>query len=129
MNPVALKLEQLLGQKVQKADDVLGKRLLKWRIALRMGEVLLLEMFVLSSGRSNDPEFARSLASLADIYVNDAFGTAHRPMLRLLVSLPFYSICRIPDGKRVRILGEKLNHPIRPFLAILGERRYQAKLA
>lgn len=130
MNPVALKLEQLLGQKVQKADDCIGESVTQMANSLKDGEVLLLEnVRFYPQEEANDPEFARSLASLADIYVNDAFGTAHRAHAStagVAAFLPAYAGFLME--KELESLGEKLNHPIRPFLAILGGAKVSSKI-
>ena len=79
MDPVAGRLSQLLGQEVQKVDAVVGEEVEKAVGALSPGEVLLLENVRFEAGEEkNDPEFAQALSRLADISVNDAFGTAHR---------------------------------------------------
>lgn len=130
MNPVALKLEQLLGQKVQKADDCIGESVTQMANSLKDGEVLLLEnVRFYPQEEANDPEFARSLASLADIYVNDAFGTAHRAHAStagVAAFLPAYAGFLME--KELESLGEKLNYPIRPFLAILGGAKVSSKI-
>ncbi|QPM69353.1 phosphoglycerate kinase [Atribacter laminatus] len=130
MNPVALKLEQLLGRKVQKADDCIGESVTQMANGLKDGEVLLLENVRFSpQEEANDPEFARSLASLADIYVNDAFGTAHRAHAStagVAAFLPAYAGFLME--KELESLGEKLNHPVRPFLAILGGAKVSSKI-
>ncbi|HAX98593.1 MAG TPA: phosphoglycerate kinase [Candidatus Atribacteria bacterium] len=130
MNPVALKLEQLLGYKVQKADDCIGESVAQMANKLKDGEVLLLEnVRFYPQEEANDPEFARSLASLADIYVNDAFGTAHRAHAStagVAAFLPAYAGFLME--KELESLGEKLNHPVRPFLAILGGAKVSSKI-
>ncbi len=130
MNPVALKLEQLLGYKVQKADDCIGESVAQMANKLKDGEVLLLEnVRFYPQEEANDHEFARSLASLADIYVNDAFGTAHRAHAStagVAAFLPAYAGFLME--KELESLGEKLNHPVRPFLAILGGAKVSSKI-
>ena len=130
MNPVALKLEQILGYKVQKADDCIGESVAQMANKLKDGEVLLLEnVRFYPQEEANDHEFARSLASLADIYVNDAFGTAHRAHAStagVAAFLPAYAGFLME--KELESLGEKLNHPVRPFLAILGGAKVSSKI-
>jgi phosphoglycerate kinase len=130
MNPVAFKLEQLLGYKVQKADDCIGESVAQMANKLKDGEVLLLEnVRFYPQEEANDHEFARSLASLADIYVNDAFGTAHRAHAStagVAAFLPAYAGFLME--KELESLGEKLNHPVRPFLAILGGAKVSSKI-
>ena len=97
---------------------------------LKDGEVLLLEnVRFYPQEEANDHEFARSLASLADIYVNDAFGTAHRAHAStagVAAFLPAYAGFLME--KELESLGEKLNHPVRPFLAILGGAKVSSKI-
>jgi len=130
MDPVAQKLEQLLGRKVQKANDCIGESVAKMVNELKNGDVLLLEnVRFYPQEEANDPEFARSLASLADIYVNDAFGTAHRAHAStagVAAFLPAYAGFLME--KELESLGEKLNNPVRPFLAILGGAKVSSKI-
>jgi len=87
LNPVAVRLSELLGQPVVKTDDCIGDVVAAQVNALNNGDVALLEnVRFYPEEEKNDPEFAKKLASLADIYVNDAFGTAHRAHASLLDS-------------------------------------------
>jgi len=130
MNPVAKKLEQLLGKKVRKADDCIGEQVQKMVDELGDGDVLLLEnVRFYPQEEANDHDFARSLANLADMYVNDAFGTAHRAHAStagVAEFLPAYAGFLME--KELEALGEKLNNPARPFLAILGGAKVSSKI-
>ncbi|MCX7667794.1 MAG: phosphoglycerate kinase [Atribacterota bacterium] len=130
MDPVARRLEELLGKKVYKADDCIGESVEKLANALKEGEVLLLEnVRFYAEEEANDENFARSLARLADIYVNDAFGTAHRAHAStagVAKFLPAYAGFLME--KELEALGERLNNPVRPFLAILGGAKVSSKI-
>ena len=130
MDPVARRLEELLGEKVYKVDDCIGEEVEKAIVQLQEGEVLLLENIrFYPQEEANDEEFARALARLADIYVNDAFGTAHRAHAStagVAKFLPAYAGFLME--KELEALGEKLNNPVRPFLAILGGAKVSTKI-
>jgi phosphoglycerate kinase len=130
MDPVAKRLEELLGRKVYKANDCIGEEVEKLANALKEGEVLLLEnVRFYAEEEANDENFARSLARLADIYVNDAFGTAHRAHAStagVARFLPAYAGFLME--KELEALGERLNNPVRPFLAILGGAKVSSKI-
>ena len=130
MDPVARRLEELLGEKVYKVDDCIGEEVEKAISQLQEGEVLLLENIrFYPQEEANDEEFARALARLADIYVNDAFGTAHRAHAStagVAKFLPAYA--GVLMEKELEALGEKLNNPVRPFLAILGGAKVSTKI-
>jgi len=130
MDPVARKLEELLGEKVYKVDDCIGEKVEEAVSKLKDGEVLLLENIrFYPQEEANDEEFARALSRLADIYVNDAFGTAHRAHAStagVAKFLPAYAGFLME--KELEALGEKLNNPVRPFLAILGGAKVSTKI-
>ncbi|MDI3542816.1 MAG: phosphoglycerate kinase [Candidatus Atribacteria bacterium] len=130
MDPVAQRLEELLGEKVYKVDDCIGEKVEEAVSKLKDGEVLLLENIrFYSQEEANDEEFARALSRLADIYVNDAFGTAHRAHAStagVAKFLPAYAGFLME--KELEALGEKLNNPVRPFLAILGGAKVSTKI-
>ena len=130
MDPVAKRLEELLGKKVYKANDCVGEEVEKLADTLKEGEVLLLEnVRFYAEEEANDENFARSLARLADIYVNDAFGTAHRAHAStagVARFLPAYAGFLME--KELEALGERLNNPVRPFLAILGGAKVSSKI-
>ncbi|MEN3186525.1 MAG: phosphoglycerate kinase [Atribacterota bacterium] len=130
MDPVARRLEELLGKKVYKANDCIGEEVEKLANALQEGEALLLEnVRFYAEEEANDENFARSLAKLADLYVNDAFGTAHRAHAStagVAKFLPAYAGFLME--KELEALGERLNNPVRPFLAILGGAKVSSKI-
>ncbi|MBP9015749.1 MAG: phosphoglycerate kinase [Candidatus Atribacteria bacterium] len=130
MDPVARRLEELLGEKVYKVDDCIGEKVEEAVSKLKDGEVLLLENIrFYPQEEANDEEFARALSRLADIYVNDAFGTAHRAHAStagVAKFLPAYAGFLME--KELEALGEKLNNPVRPFLAILGGAKVSTKI-
>ena len=130
MDPVARRLEELLGEKVYKVDDCIGEKVEEAVSKLKEGEILLLENIrFYPAEEANDEEFARALSRLADIYVNDAFGTAHRAHAStagVAKFLPAYAGFLME--KELEVLGEKLNNPVRPFLAILGGAKVSSKI-
>ncbi len=130
LRPVAEKLAELLGKPVAFATDVVGEDAKAKAAALKDGEILLIENVRFEAGEEkNLPEFAKELASLADIYVNDAFGTAHRAHAStagVADYLPAY--CGYLIGKEIGIMGAALENPARPFVAILGGAKVADKL-
>ncbi len=130
LRPVAEKLAELLGKPVAFATDVVGADAKAKAAALKDGEILLIENVRFEAGEEkNLPEFAKELASLADIYVNDAFGTAHRAHAStagVADYLPAY--CGYLIGKEIGIMGAALENPARPFVAILGGAKVADKL-
>lgn len=127
---VADRLGQLLGAPVQMAMDVVGEDAKAKAAALRDGEVLLLENVRFMKGETkNDPELARELASLADLFVNDAFGTAHRAHASTAGVADYLpAVCGFLVRKEVDIMGKALANPARPFVAILGGAKVSDKL-
>ncbi len=130
MKPAAERLSELLGQPVLLASDVIGEDARKKAEALQPGEVLMLENVRFHKEETkNDPAFARELASLADVYVNDAFGTAHRAhastagLARFLPAVSGFLI-----QKEIEIMGAALADPARPFVAILGGAKVSDKI-
>ena len=128
--PVATRLAQLLDRPVRATRQVVGPEVAAAVAALRPGEVLLLENLRFEAGEeANDPAFARQLAALADLYVNDAFGTAHRAhasTVGVAAHLPALAGCLME--KELRFLGALLEHPTRPFVAILGGKKVDDKI-
>ncbi len=128
--PVAAKLSELLGQPVIMAKDVIGPDAKAKAAALKPGEVMLLENVRFhEEEEANDPAFAKELASMADIYVNDAFGTAHRAHATtagLADYLP--AVCGYLIQKEITIMGGALENPKRPFVAILGGAKVSDKI-
>lgn len=128
--PVAARLSELLGQRVVLAPDCIGPEVSALVDDLRPGGVLLLENVRFhSEEEKNDPEFATALASLADVYVNDAFGTAHRAHAStegVAHHLPAYAGYLIE--KELKFLGDALHNPKRPFVAVLGGAKVADKI-
>ena len=127
---VADRLSQLLGKEVLMAADVAGEDAQAKAAALKDGDVMLLENTRFEKGETkNDPELSRKLASLADIFVNDAFGTAHRAHSSTAgVAEYLPSVCGYLVEKEVSIMGKALADPTRPFVAILGGAKVSDKL-
>ena len=128
--PVAAKLSELLGKNVTLAKDVIGEDAKAKASALKEGEVLLLENVRFhKEEEKNDPDFAKELASMAEIYVNDAFGTAHRAHASTEgVSHYLPAVCGYLIEKEIRIMGGALSDPKRPFVAILGGAKVSDKI-
>lgn len=130
MDPIAKRLEELLGRKVVKVNDCIGEEVKQAVAQLKDGDVLLLENIrFYPEEEANDENFARALAELADIYVNDAFGAAHRAHAStagVAKFLPAYAGFLME--KELEALGDKLNNPVRPFLAILGGAKVSSKI-
>lgn len=128
--PVAARLSELLGLKVTLAKDVVGEDAQAKAAALGNGEVLLLENVRFhKEEEKNDPEFAKKLASLAEIYVNDAFGTAHRAHASTAgVANYLPAVCGYLIEKEISVMGKALSDPERPFVAILGGAKVADKL-
>jgi phosphoglycerate kinase len=129
--PVAPHLSKLLGKPVAMAKDCIGPEVEQLASGLRNGDILLLENVRFHAGEEkNDPAFCRQLAALADLYVNDAFGTAHRAhastegVARLLSP----AVAGFLMEKEIRYLGGALAEPRRPFVAILGGAKVSDKI-
>lgn len=131
MVPVGKKFEELLGRPVKVASDVIGEEVKKEVQALKPGEVLLLENCrFYPEEEANDPEFAKTLASYGDVYVNDAFGTAHRAHAStegVAHYLPSYAGFLIE--KEVKFMAPLLENPDRPFVAIIGGSKVSSKIS
>ena len=123
-------LSELLGQPVKKANDCIGPEVESMVNALQPGEVLLLEnLRFYKEETANDPEFARQLASLAEVYVNDAFGAAHRAHASTEgVAHHLPAVAGFLLAKEIEIIGGALNNPERPFVAILGGAKVEDKI-
>ncbi len=128
--PVAKRLSQYLGFEVKLAKDIIGEDAKKLVNELKEGEAILLENVRFDSREeANDAEFSKELASLADIYVNDAFGTAHRAHSSTAgVANYIPAVCGFLIEKEVKMLGDNLNNPERPFVAILGGAKVSDKI-
>ena len=128
--PVAERLSELLGQKVTLAKDVIGEDAKKLAAALKPGEAMLLENVRFhKEEEKNDPAFAKELASMAEIYVNDAFGTAHRAHASTAGIADYLpAVCGFLIQKEISIMGKALADPARPFVAILGGAKVSGKI-
>ena len=127
---VADRLSELLGQPVKMAKDVVGESAQALAASLKDGEVMLLENTRFEKGETkNDPELSKKLASMADIFVNDAFGTAHRAHASTAGVADYLpAVCGYLVQKEVSIMGKALADPERPFVAILGGAKVSDKL-
>ena len=127
---VADRLTELLGKQVIMAADVAGEDAKAKAAALKDGDVMLLENTRYIKGETkNDPELSKALASLADIFVNDAFGTAHRAHSSTAGVADYLpAVCGFLVQKEVSIMGKALANPERPFVAILGGAKVADKL-
>jgi len=130
VKPAAARLAELLGKPVAVAEDVIGPSAQAMAASLKDGEVMMIENVRFhKEEEANDPEFAKKLASLAEVYVNDAFGTAHRAhastagVADYLPAVSGYLI-----GKELDVMGKALDNPDRPFVAILGGAKVNDKL-
>ena len=129
--PVAERLKELLpGVRISFAPDCIGKETEKMAGELREGEILLLENLRFhKEEEKNDPEFAKKLASLADIYVSDAFGTVHRAHASTAgVAQYLPAVAGFLIGKELSVMGGALENPVRPFVAILGGAKVADKI-
>ncbi|MEF9878971.1 MAG: phosphoglycerate kinase [Clostridia bacterium] len=131
LKPVADRLSQMLGQPVAMAEDVIGPSAKKLASELGDGQVMLLENVRFhKEEEKNDPAFAKELASLAECYVNDAFGTAHRAHASTEGVARFLTpaVAGFLIGKELSIMGKALDDPARPFVAILGGAKVSDKI-
>ena len=128
--PVAERLSELLGKEVKLAKDVIGEDAKKLASELKCGEAMLLENVRFhKEEEKNDPAFAKELASMAEIYVNDALRTAHRAHASsagIADYLP--AVCGFLINKEISIMGKALANPVRPFVAILGGAKVSDKI-
>jgi phosphoglycerate kinase len=131
LKPVAVRLGELLGRKVTMAADCVGAEVEKQATELQAGEVLLLENVRFHAEETaNDPQFASRLAALGDIYVNDAFGSAHRAHASTEgVAHHLPAVAGFLMEKEVRFLGGVLENPEKPFVAIIGGAKVSTKIA
>ena len=130
LKPVADRLNELLDGKVAFAKDIIGEDAKAKVAALKESEAVLLENVRFDARETkNDPEFAKELASLAEVYVNDAFGTAHRAHASTAgVAAYLPAVCGYLIQKEISIMGKALSSPERPFVAILGGAKVSDKL-
>ena len=128
--PVAARLSELLGQDVKMAKDVIGDSAKELAANLKDGEVMLLENVRFHAEETkNDPAFSKALASLADIYVNDAFGSAHRAHSSTTGVADYLpAVCGFLIQKEIEFMGGALENPKRPLVAILGGAKVSDKI-
>ena len=131
MAPIATRFSELLGKEVILANDVIGDDVKKQVEALKPGQILLLEnVRFYKEEEKNDPEFAKTLASYGDVYINDAFGTAHRAhastegVAHYLPSAAGFLI-----EKEVKFFAPLLENPDKPFVAIIGGSKVSSKIS
>ena len=133
--PVAVKLSELLGKPVGFIDDCIGEKVEAGVAALKDGELVLLEnVRYYNEEEANDPAFATKLAKVADVYVNDAFGAAHRAhastegVARVVTTRGGQAAAGLLMERELKFLGDELDHPVRPFVVILGGAKVSDKI-
>lgn len=128
--PVAKRLSELLGKEVKMAADVVGESAQALAASLREGEAMLLENVRFEKGETkNDPELSKKFASLAEIFVNDAFGSAHRAHCSTTGVADYLpAVCGYLIQKEISVMGNALADPKRPFVAILGGAKVSDKI-
>ena len=128
--PVAKELSKLLGREVKLAEDIIGPSAKELTSNMQNGEIVLLENVRFDSREeANDEKFAKELASMAEIYVNDAFGTAHRAHSSTAGVAKFLpAVAGFLMEKEINFLGTTLENPERPFMAILGGKKVSDKI-
>ena len=128
--PVARRLSELLGQEVIFANDIVGEDAKAKAAALQGGQIMLLENLRFDPREEkNDPSFARELASMAELYVSDAFGTVHRAHASTAGVAAFLpAVSGLLVAKELEIMGGALNDPKRPFVAVLGGAKVSDKI-
>ena len=129
--PVAERLSELLGKPVVFAKDAVGEDAKAKAAALKPGEIMLLENLRFNKGEEkNNPEFAKALADMAELYVSDAFGTVHRAHASTAgVAAYLPAVCGFLIEKEISVMGKALADPARPFVAILGGAKVSDKIA
>jgi len=130
LTPVATRLSELLNKKVEKADEAFGENVKEQISNLQEGHIILLENVRFYPGEEkNDPELAKAFAELADVYVNDAFGAAHRAHASTEGIAKFLpSAAGFLMDKELEVLGKALSNPERPFTAIIGGAKVKDKI-
>ncbi|UNU24698.1 phosphoglycerate kinase [Microcoleus vaginatus] len=131
LTPVAKRLSELLGKEVKKTDDCIGDEVAATVAGMQNGDVLLLEnVRFYPEEEANDPEFAKKLASVADLYVNDAFGTAHRAHASTEGVTKYLSpsVAGFLMEKELQYLGSAIDNPQRPLAAIIGGSKVSSKI-
>ena len=130
LKPVADRLNELLGDKVTFATDIIGEDAKSKAAALKNGEAVLIEIVRFDARETkNDPEFAKELASMAEIFVNDAFGTAHRAHASTTGVADYLpAVCGYLIKTEIGVMGKALADPARPFVAVLGGAKVSDKI-
>lgn len=130
LDPVAKRLAELVSAPVKKIDDCVGPEAKKSAAALGEGEILLLENLRFYPGEeANDPEFAKALSDLGDVYVNDAFGAAHRAHASTAGVADYLpAVAGLLLARELEVLGKALSDPQRPFVALLGGAKVKDKI-
>jgi phosphoglycerate kinase len=130
LDPIAARLSELLGRPVEKVDDCVGPDVAAAARALAPGAVLLLENLRFHAEETaNDAGFAAQLASLAEVYVNDAFGTAHRAHASTVgVPQDLPGVAGLLMARELAVLGRLLSDPARPFVVLLGGAKVSDKI-
>ncbi|GAH49040.1 unnamed protein product, partial [marine sediment metagenome] len=130
LDPVVKRLSELLKQDVKKVNDCIGEEVEKAVLNMQKGEVILLEnLRFYSEEEKNNPEFANSLAKSADIFVNDAFGTAHRAHASTVGVARILPACAgFLMAKEIEVLSNLLENPERPFVVVLGGAKISGKI-
>ena len=128
--PVAARLSELLGKEVKMASDVVGESAKALAASLKDGDVMLLENVRFEKKETkNDPELSKQMASLAEIFVNDAFGSAHRAHCSTVGVADYLpAVCGFLIQKEIQFMGGALEAPKRPFVAILGGAKVSDKI-
>ncbi len=131
MDPIAKRLEELLGKKVVKVDDCIGPEVEGAIAKMENGGVIMLENVRFhKEEEENDANFSKKLAALADVYVDDAFGTAHRAHASTEgVARILPGVCGFLIRKELEIMGKALDDPKRPFVAIIGGAKVSTKIS
>ncbi len=135
LRPVAAKLAELLGRPVAFVDDCIGEKVEKTVSVMKPGDVVLLEnVRYYNQEEANDPAFAEKLAKVADVYVNDAFGAAHRAhastegVARIVAKRGGQCAAGLLMERELKFLGDELEKPARPFVVILGGAKVSDKI-
>ena len=128
--PVAARLSELLGKEVKMASDVVGESAMSLAASLKDGDVMLIENVRFEAGETkNDPELSKKFASMADIFVNDAFGSAHRAHSSTTGIADYIAaVCGYLIQKEIEFIGGALENPKRPLVAILGGAKVSDKI-
>ena len=133
LSPVRLRLQQLLKREVTLSSDVVGADAMKKAKELKKHEVLLLENLRFEKGETkNDEALSKTLASMAEFYINDAFGVSHRAHASVEGITHFFDDAHKSAGflldKEINFFGKLINEPVRPFAAVVGGSKVSGKL-